>query len=248
MKTIIISDIHDDFITAESIIDHENPDKIIFLGDYFDSIGSTIETADCTANWLKESIAKPNRIHLAGNHDIPYMARDPNLRICSGFTVEKRHAIQRYHINWYKLCPWYFDSDWLFTHAGLSADFFPNILHAAEGNNIIELLQDYYPNVDKIVNDKVHWHPWLQAGHLRGGDWFATGGPIWCDYQEFHDIGGLNQIFGHTRGYRHNIVNNAEPYDVLNNETCAEHYNIDMGLEKYLVMNRGEIIVKDASF
>ncbi len=47
-KTIIISDIHNDYFTAEKIIKKENPDKIIFLGDYFDDFDDTVKDSENT--------------------------------------------------------------------------------------------------------------------------------------------------------------------------------------------------------
>ena len=61
IKTIIIPDIHNDYHTAEKIIKKENPDKIIFLGDYFDDFYDTIK--DVT-KWLVKSLQQKNRIHL----------------------------------------------------------------------------------------------------------------------------------------------------------------------------------------
>lgn len=34
----------------------------------------------------------------------------------------------------------------------------------------------------------------------RGGS-NDVGCPLWCDYDEFGDIPGINQIFGHTPNY-----------------------------------------------
>ena len=60
-KTIIIPDIHNDYFTAEKIIKKENPNKIIFLGDYFDD---TVKDLENTAKWLVKSLKQENRIHL----------------------------------------------------------------------------------------------------------------------------------------------------------------------------------------
>ena len=79
-KTIIISDIHNDYFTAEKIIKKENPDKIIFLGDYFDDFDDTVKDSENTAKWLVKSLKQENRIHLIGNHDLSYMTDNSNLK------------------------------------------------------------------------------------------------------------------------------------------------------------------------
>ena len=123
VKTLIIPDIHNDYLTAEKIILKENPDKIIFLGDYFDDFDDTVQDAINTAKWLKKSLKQENRIHLIGNHDLSYMTDNPNLK-CMGYTVDKHTAIKKHSIDWNKLLMHYWiDEKWLCTHAGFSNDF-----------------------------------------------------------------------------------------------------------------------------
>ena len=74
MKTMIIPDVHLRYFRAEVFIREENPDKIVFLGDYFDNFWETIEDIEKTASWLSRSLKRKNRIHLLGNHDLPYMS------------------------------------------------------------------------------------------------------------------------------------------------------------------------------
>ncbi len=106
-KLLIIPDIHNDYLTAEKIIKKENPDKIIFLGDYFDDFDDTIQDTNNTAKWLVKSLKQENRIHLIGNHDLSYMTNNPNLR-CMGYRTDKHKAIKKHFINWSKLLMYYF--------------------------------------------------------------------------------------------------------------------------------------------
>ena len=87
VKIIIVPDIHNDYHTAKKIIKKENPDKIIFLGDYFDDFDDTIQDAENTAKWLKKSLKQENRIHLIGNHDLNYMTDNTNLK-CAGYRID----------------------------------------------------------------------------------------------------------------------------------------------------------------
>ena len=122
-KIIIIPDIHNDYITAEKIIKKENPDKIIFLGDYFDDFDDIVNDANNTAKWLKKSLKQENRIHLIGNHDLSYMTDNPNLK-CAGYRTDKHKVIKKHSIDWSKLKMYYWiDAKWLCTHAGFSNDF-----------------------------------------------------------------------------------------------------------------------------
>ena len=67
MKTVIIPDIHTKFFEAENIIDFEQPDKIVFLGDYFDGFNDSLEKTQQVALWLKESIFEFIDSLLGGN-------------------------------------------------------------------------------------------------------------------------------------------------------------------------------------
>ena len=140
-KIIIIPDIHNDYLTAEKIIKKENPDRIVFLGDYFDDFHDIIQDAKNTAKWLKKSLQQENRIHLIGNHDLSYMADNPNLK-CTGYRIEKHREIKKYHIDWNKLkihC--WIDDKWLCTHAGFSNDFFKQ--QCAKKSNSIQQVLDF---------------------------------------------------------------------------------------------------------
>ena len=71
-------------------------------------------------------------------------------------------------------------------------------------------------------------------GFSRGGS-NVVGGPLWCDYNEFVDIPGINQIFGHTPNYtvRHRKTKNFE------------HYCIDTRLNHYTIYQNDVMLVKE---
>jgi|APSaa5957512535_1039671.scaffolds.fasta_scaffold08481_4 hypothetical protein len=167
VKTVIIPDIHNDYLTAEKIIKNENPDKTIFLGDYFDDFDDTIQDAINTAKWLVQSLKQENRIHLIGNHDLSYMTDNPNLK-CAGYRTDKHKAIKECDINWNKLKMYYFiDGKWLCTHAGFSNDFFKQ-LQTKKSDSVQKILDFSKKNLDKI-DDENHNHPFFQVGFSRGG-------------------------------------------------------------------------------
>jgi len=97
MKIMIIPDIHTKFGIAETIIERENPDNVVFLGDYFDSFDDSLEVTEQTALWLKDSLEKKNRIHLLGNHDLSYLY--PDTHPCSGYSVGKLWTIKKVNVD-----------------------------------------------------------------------------------------------------------------------------------------------------
>jgi len=230
-KTIIIPDIHNDYSTAEKIIKKENPDKIIFLGDYFDDFYDTVKDATNVAKWLIKSLQQKNRIHLIGNHDLSYMTDNPNLK-CTGYSKDKHDEIKKHNIDWNMLKMHYWLSDdWLCTHAGFSNDFFEQQC-TKKLDSVQQVLDLSKKDLEKI-NDVKYNHPFFQVGFSRGGS-NVVGGTLWCGYDEFEDIPGFNQIFGHTSNH---IVRHCKTEN-------SEHYCIDTKLNHYAVYQKGKMSIK----
>ncbi|MBE2213507.1 MAG: metallophosphoesterase [Opitutaceae bacterium] len=93
-RTLIIPDLHNKVRKAEFLLAKLKGqyDRVCFLGDYFDDFDDTPAHAERVARWLRESLDRPERIHLLGNHDLAYLVPG-RLTACSGFTIEKRHVI-----------------------------------------------------------------------------------------------------------------------------------------------------------
>jgi len=222
-KLVIIPDVHNDYQAAESIISKEKPDRTVFLGDYFDDFHDTLADAGSTAKWLAGSLEQGNRTHLIGNHDIGYMTDNPELK-CTGYRQDKHEVIRKHGIAWNKLLPfcWINGGDWLCTHAGLTKEFYEQ--QASGKNSAAQQVLELAANDLQGIDDAGRPHAFFEAGFLRGGA-NPVGGITWCDYDEFVDIPGIKQIFGHTRGdtVRHRKTNDSE------------HYCIDTGLGHYAV-------------
>ena len=220
---MIIPDIHMNYLDAELIISSEHPDKVVFLGDYFDSFGDTLELAEQTAHWLSHSIRDKNRVHLVGNHDLGYMTDLLHLK-SAGFTEYKKHAIDMHQIAWDKMRLYYFLDDWLCTHAGVSRQFFEKY----GKKNLVEFMRQSGEDI-KHINSAGYQHRFLQCGRSRGGQ-HEHGGILWCDYDEFEDIAGQKQIFGHTRD--------------ANVRQTSNHICIDTGLSHYAVYQDNKMNIK----
>lgn len=222
-KIIIIPDIHNRWIEAENIIELEgDTNKIIFLGDYFDSFGDehNPEITIQTAQWLNKSVQDPDRIHLFGNHDLWY-SHGSCQPYCAGNTEFKRFAIKQYFNDWNKLKFHCWVDDWLCTHAGLSNRIYQE--YKKEGFTVLELMC-------QVEMSKRH-HPLVSlVGEMRGGIEGEVGGILWCDYDEFEDIAETKQIFGHTN---RNEVRSGQL-----------HHCIDTHLENYAVYEDGKMTIK----
>lgn len=202
MKTLILSDTHLRHNIAEEIISEVEHDEIVFLGDEFDDFNDLPIQNEEAAIWLKDSLSKPNRIHLWGNHTMSYRY---DCHRCSGFSKDKWHVINRVlkDEDWAKIRPFYVVDDWLFTHAGFHYNVFKNFcrkFHIKARFLTIDIAC-VVEALDAAVEDYElfpgPFHPLYGAGAFRGGR-LPYGGITWCDSREFSPIPNVNQVFGHT--------------------------------------------------
>jgi hypothetical protein len=199
MKTLIFPDLHEPpaavLETIESTITGECPDRIVFLGDFFDQFHDGPEDAARIARWLKASLADPRRTHLIGNHDASYFWAY-NATYCPGFTWEKRQEICKVMGKDLSRSKFVFHTwvdGWLLTHAGLSANWYPE---GTSLDRIVKWLDAEARAARKSFADgKTHW--FIAVGPKRGG-MAPAGGILWCDHRELRPIPGLRQIYGHT--------------------------------------------------
>ena len=218
--TLIIPDVHLKHERMEEIIKHVDPDKIIFLGDYFDDFGDSPETIGDTCDWFSWSVKQPNRIHLYGNHDMHYSFAANDFK-CSGYAQWKSFLINDRidRKSWNQLRYYHIlDDTWLLSHGGLHKQYLPTTIGGLHENRK-QFLSELSKYLDNSVVDGHRGHGWIfNAGFGRGG-LQTYGGLTWCDYKiEFQPSIGLNQIFGHTPQRLDEAY-----YTVLANNTIEKH-------------------------
>lgn len=158
-NTLIISDVHGRQYHKQMLNNHPEIEKIVFLGDYFDSYD--IPFQDQIANFLdimalKES-GKYEVITLFGNHDgyLPQMNHD-----WSGYQSQYANIIwmaMQPYIHHLQIC--HRDGQYLFSHAGISQEWlFNNLLSNSEWDNpkeidlIINMINDYLIYKPKVFD------------------------------------------------------------------------------------------------
>ena len=149
MKTVILGDTHGR-PHWKQIVASESPDRVIFIGDYFDSFDNTaveqMHNFKEIIDWKQSGQSEV--IMLIGNHDYHYMRGVT--QYYSGYQSGARPAIEqllyenRQHM---QMC--YQMGDFLFTHAGVSYDWLK--INKWEGWESVEEkvndLWEYTPNV-----------------------------------------------------------------------------------------------------
>lgn len=261
MKTLIIPDIHNKINRADAILEQERQfDRVVFLGDIFDSFGDTPEIAGESAKWVKEKMKDNRFIFLWGNHDISYRF-DNDLAFCPGSSVEKYQAIREI-LNDKDFDTWNFfriEQGFLLSHAGLHPKFLPPIWQ--EKDLTTENLKKYLVEESEICRKKLsssyeqHWFYLVGDARRRPPKGIDVGGLLWCDARsEFEPVPGLSQVFGHTPSRAFPVIIYGDTgLGRINSETCLaksidvkDHWNValDCHLEFYAVIEDGKLQIK----
>ena len=234
MKIIVIGDTHGREIWKNIIDVEENFDKIIFLGDYFDS-KERINVQHQISNFkdivaFKESyISKV--ILLFGNHDFHYLNGISDRY--SGFQHSDRKEISKYINDAYRksifsMCD--VESPYLFSHAGLTKTWCVNNLTLKDYSNFNSLMEE--------VNDLFFCFPLQfkfihsENGSNTGDDIFQSS--IWVRPESlFKDrLDFYTQIVGHTVQESIDIEKEVILIDTLGSS------------KEYLVIKNGSLFVK----
>jgi len=173
MKLVAIGDIHGRDIWKQ-IVETEQPNTVIFVGDYFDSFD--IPGEDQITNFKNIIRWKLNNpqcqvIMLIGNHDFHYMTACNEYY--SGFQRDLYIPIgQALEENKHYLRAAYRCDDLVFSHAGITPEFLIN--NGWEEQDIVEFVNDlwyYRPHKFKFVDNKDGY------SDPYGDDEFQ--GPLW---------------------------------------------------------------------
>jgi len=205
MKTVILGDTHGR-PHWKQIVANENPDRVIFIGDYFDAYDDY--TAAEQMHNFKEIIEyketsftnegtdnqhKTNVIILIGNHDYHYMRGVTEMY--SGYQHGARSAIEqllednKHHMH---MC--YQLDNYLFSHAGISHDWL--LIHGySVEHSVVEYVNDLWKYTPRVFRF---------AGYDPYGD-SVISSPIWirpkslqrANYDSLRDK--YIQVVGHTQ-------------------------------------------------
>jgi len=214
-KVLLISDIHQNIDWVEKVLFQESPDRVIWMGDWFDSFKEYPDVfgARQTAKWLKDRIENhPEDVFIFGNHDLPYFEVAPACRQyknkrhvythCSGFTASKAKDINKEmeEQHWQKFVPFVFvNNEFVVSHAGISSHWWP--VCNTPDMSALEFVYDKARTA--LVNCRSYPMEILDAGIARGGR-AVVGGFTWLDWdEEFTDGIPFAQIVGHTASHNH---------------------------------------------
>ena len=224
-KTVILGDTHGRDCWKQ-IVASESPDRVIFIGDYFDSFDNTaveqMHNFQEIIDWKQSGQSEV--IMLIGNHDYHYMRGVT--QYYSGYQSGARPAIEQLlYENKNHMQMAYGMNGFLFSHAGVSYDWLQEHGYDNE-SNLIDWINDmwkYKPNVFGF------------AGRDPYGD-STISSPIWIRPYSLQKANRdtlrdqFIQIVGHTQ---------QNKIDTEGKSTGGRYYYIDtLGTSgQYMVIN-----------
>ncbi len=196
MKHIVVGDLHGKNCWKQ--IDVSAYDRVVFLGDYVDHWTHT--NTEILSN-LEEIIAfkrqYPDKvILLLGNHDVQYLYF-PYFR-CTGFRpLMQPDLTDLFHRNRELFQVAYQQGNHLFTHAGVTNDWYDDLLSLLATSRLkisTDRIADLLNKVDQTASRSI-LHT---VGEERGG--IGNGGITWADKKETTAdmLTGYHQVVGHT--------------------------------------------------
>jgi len=247
MRTLVLGDTHGK-PNWKLAVDHENPDRVIFIGDYFDSFDISgveqiqnfkdiieyKETSFSNVGTLNEH--KTKVVLLIGNHDLHYFPKVCNTRT-SGYQARIAPSIMqvidenRKHLQ----MAYQFD-DFVFSHAGISIEFLDQVFSV--GGWQVETMVDQ-------LNELFKYKPRLfdfNGMDPYGDNTYQT--PVWIRPRSLMKANKniLNrrviQIVGHTEVKKLDLIGSKKA-------TGGRYYFIDC-MEtsgEYLVIEDGKLRV-----
>lgn len=234
-KILIIPDVHLKFDIVHRILEKEydNVDKIVYLGDFFDSFEKGQEMlTDFACRYLLDNILfDPKSIVLLGNHDAPvWFPNCPKWMKNFGFTQEKANIYERYNMAaaMDKIKFFHIEDNFVFSHAGMHKDIFCDW----QGNFDVAKIETMCEEA-RICLQSQQNHVVTRPGS-RLAIWDKVGGLIWADWEdEFEPIPGIHQILGHSCSV-------SEPYRTKMGKGSV-NYCLDCYLEYYFILENGGI-------
>ena len=237
---LVFSDPHQDIDTVKFILEKENYDQVVCLGDWFDSkFHQDLFHTEKTCEFLSEFLFKENFFTCIGNHDIQYLYDNESV-LCGGYSEKRKKIINKFFKkNIQKVREkflWYiWIDDYFCSHAGLNEIHFSPYVSVNKKDISDFLNKEIEISTQSLLMGKENWL--YMAGLARGG-FLKKGGITWQDFRkEFYPIEGLKQIVGHTR---HKEVSYHEE-DSLKENICIDcdlieyikFFNQNISVQKY---------------
>lgn len=233
MKTVVLGDIHGRTIWKD-IISKENPDMVIFLGDYVsthEGIASEIQISNLL-EILEYKENNPDKvILLRGNHDTQHLGY--SWAECSGYDaqVASKMGNEEFLSRFSGLTDWVYIDDELktiFSHAGVSRIWLEEILKESDIHNI-----NNYGFTEEFGFTPNWYGDYNGDSTTQPPTWIRPNSLIYCYVKDW------NHVIGHTP-VSNRIVDLGRAFSLP-----VHIWDCDaLGISQYLVIDNGKFIPK----
>ena len=261
MRYLILPDVHQKVALAKQIIDNNQFDVLISLGDWFDDFYDTPADAEATARFILtlRQIYGKNFVWLMGNHDVCYVEKNfRKIEICPGNTGEKFKVVDEVFkdsniidsIKLAEIVSFPLQEDIILSHAGISRWHFENPVTGVTWDGVVKRCNAAMDNLKGGIDD-----PIFHAGRERGGR-LPCGGITWQGWrQEYSPFKEFSQIVGHTPLLKPTLMNfECEDYDPKYKDkkdsqiikvTNGKTFNLclDTHLKHYAILEDGTLTI-----
>lgn len=229
MKTLVFGDIHGRTQYTD-IIEKENPDKVIFLGDYVSTHEgiSSEQQINVVIDLLARKKAESERyILLRGNHDIQHLGY--SWAECSGYDRKVGQWMYEHRDEFLVATQWiYVYKNIIFSHAGISEVWMHNC-----GIDNLDTINTMQPSELFGFNPDSFWDT-TGNSVTQPPVWIRPDALVKCYYK------GYDHIVGHTPVKE--IINLKE---YLKDKIENNIWLCDMMPMQYIVIKNGKITVVD---
>lgn len=224
-RTLIIPDIHNRTDVVDAIMKQDACDEAVFLGDYFDSFGGTVDDALRTARWLKARLWLPGWHFLMGNHEAQYRWPKSPWHITNAYSADKQDAIDSVlnDADWRRMLFAVQRENWWMTHAGMHPGLFVHPVLGFEPGRTWEI----FHRAEFEAHAGIHT-PITDEQRANGG---FPSGPLWLRWRNFVPVEGVNQVVGHTFQEEPARVDGVE----------SENWNLDTNSQFYAILAGGRL-------
>lgn len=242
MKILVLGDIHGRLIWYD-IIQKEQPDKIIFLGDYVSTHGDISADQQCMnlEDILNYKVDNPDKVVLLrGNHDLQHLGY--YWAECSGLDMQ----VLNYMCEPYMKLRFLDNTQWIhiednliFSHAGISKVWWDSLKLGEPTRENLLKINELEPS------EKFAFTPSSMSDYC--GDSF-TQPCTWIRPTSLamNHIEGWDQVVGHTRVRKPgNIMPDLEFYRENWNITMKEFWCIDALPSQYMIIEDGIRTMRD---
>lgn len=204
MKILVVPDIHQTEYYKKFIKDfYDTVDKIVFLGDYFDTHTpkdpNVVPTEKAIENfeeivYMAKTDDKVDA--LGGNHDFEYIT-DDRTNTYQYVYCKKIERVLRKNIDLLKVAVEY--DDYVFSHAGISINFLSRFGMVEENDGILTPKKDTIEQLNRKLikegGDFLSFSPFDRSGYGES----TTSSPIWIRPRSLlADAAFKKQVVGHT--------------------------------------------------